>query len=277
MAPRRFLARPLAVATAAVLCTHAAHASVHGWDWTPTPGGQGSVSEGGTIRSLHATFDQASQRLTFTVNFSDRTTEGFYLVLTGGPSPLGQEGRYAMIYFDAFDAFDQDETTIIKLSSYTYNGGIRHDSWRDASASQAGVQFPDLIKSALDQAWIHGVSASDESLPDGALGRTMMFDIDASSLITHAPQVSGQQPWFGTGFGDLLGIKFVPAGVFEADYAADGRIEWLGTENEGGFQGEFQTIRIPAPGGALMLSAAGAALTLRRGRRTPNGDPRSRS
>lgn len=268
MAPRCFPARPLAATVLALSCA-AAHADIFGWNWSPDPSSPAVLGTGGTIRSLSATFDAASGRLAFSVEFSDRRTEGFSLVLTDGPSPLGRHARYGIFFFDAYDVFDDDITTDIKLTSYAYNGGHRHDSWLDRDASAPGLQPPDPIKPAADQSWILDLAATDTVFADGTPGRLMSFEVDASDIIAHTPISAGDGPWFGTGFADLLGIRFAPAEVFETDYTPDGRIDWLGTENEGNFSGEFQTLRIPAPGGALALSTAALFTALARRRRGP--------
>jgi hypothetical protein len=268
MTPGSVLARPLAAAGLAMLCTQTASATLHQWDWSPGTGGASSFSEiGGAVHSIGASFNDASRRLAFSVSFSDRITEGFYLVLTDGEAPVGHAGKYGIFYFDAYDVFDSDPSTNVQLTSYSYNGRNNHSSWRDGDPALAGDQSPDCIKPLLDSSWIINAYAADATLPGGLEGRVMGFEIDSTDILAHLPLYPGSQSWRGTGFGDLIGVKIVPAQVYETDYRVNGEIDWLGTENEGGFEGTFRTLLVPTPSGSLALAAAGIFLGLRRSRR----------
>lgn len=268
MTPQVFTARHTAAAAMAVLCAQAVHADIYQWNFAPSSGGAFTQNDrGGAISSINAAFDDAAGRLSWDVQFSDRISEGFYLVLTDGLAPSGRSGQFGVFYFDAYDTFDADPSNQIKLTAYAYNGRDNHSSWRDGDPVAAGDQSPDCIKSAMDASWIIGLRAADNTLADGREGRTMGFTINTADLISHSPLYNNPgESWKGTGFAESVGVRLVPAEVFEADYTGNGEIEWLGTENEGGLDGVFTTIRVPAPAAAtaLFLAVVGLGLSSRR-------------
>lgn len=270
MTPASVTARPLAAAGLLMVCAQAASAGIYEWNYPPASGVPAPLSDkGGTIDSIRTTFDPDTKRLSWDVRFSDRVTQGFYLVLTDGANPTGSASQFSVFYFDAYDVFDSDPSQDIKLTSYTFNGTPSHASWRDGDSHTPGDQQPDCIKSALDTSWITNISAANIALPGGAAGRGMSFTVNIGEVLAHIPMYAiPGQIWKGTGFGDSLGLRFVPAEVFEVDYTPDGEIDWLGVESEGGFEATFAGLLIPAPAGSLLaLSGLGLLFAPRRSRR----------
>lgn len=263
--------RSCAVTASLLLCTAAASASVHTWNFAAgMPGDYTLPDRGGSVHSIAASFDDFNSRLTWNINFADRVTEGFYLVITDGQSPLGQSAQHGVFFFDAYDVFDADPSASVVMTAYAYNGAPDHRSWLDGDAQTAGTQAADCIKPATDSGWIFSASAADVLLDGGIPGRSMSFSIDAADIIAHVPMYAAPGAnWKGAGFADLLGIRLVPAEVFEVDYDAAGEIEWLGIESFGVFDGrELPTNDIPTPGSAA-LAMIGLSAALGRRPRNP--------
>lgn len=250
----------------------AAHATLFAWTFTPgdpQPPGGGYVSDnlGGTIHSLTASFDDVSRQLSFTATFADRVTTGYFLALNNGPMPRPRPGELAMFYFDAGDVFDADPSQNRFLTAYGYNGANDGSTWRDGDSVTPGDQPPDLIRGINDPSWITSITAGNVVLPGGINGRSFSFTVNATSIINHVPLYpdTGGQPWFGTGFGNLLGIWFHPfADRFDMTYNAQGGIATWDYGPQGSFDG-FNFI-VPAPG-TIALGALAAAGLLRRRRR----------
>lgn len=260
------------IAAAGVLSVGAAGASATLYNWAFTPGMPGSYglsNAGGTIHSVFTTFDTTSKQLTYTINFSDRVTQGYWLALNNGPNPKNHPGELGLFYFDASDVFDLDATTNIRLTAYGYNGENGPNSWQDGNPGVAGNQPGDLIKGINNTAWIQAISAGDVVLPGGVNGRRLSMTIDATDIISHTPLYpDAVDPWYGTGFDSSLGIWCHPVTAFTAGYSnTTGGITSLSLGNQGWLDGDhFRTDLIPAPG-AGALAGAGALLLGRRRRR----------
>ena len=252
-------------ASLAVLCVcGGASASVHSWDYT-VGGAQPGVTQvdntGGTFRHISSSYDAAAQRMSWSVEFSDRVSQGVALAITGGASPLNHRGAVAMIYFDA-SAVVHGLSNVPRLTAYSYNGHAAADSWYDADgnpSTNSGVPQGDVIKSSVDGGWVVDSSAGDVTLPGGGRGRRFSFTIDTTALISHTPEYTDTTtpvlPWTGTGFGDRLGLFMTSSQVFDTEYAPDGSIDWLGTELSGALQGgNIPTDPgIPSPGAGVLV------------------------
>lgn len=246
-----------------------AHAAVHAWAFTPgMPGSYGISNAGGTFHSVIATFDTSSKQLTWTVNFSDRVTQGYWLAINNGPNPKNHPGELGLFYFDASDVFDADATTDIRLTAYGYNGENGPNSWQDGNPAVAGNQAGDLIKGINNTAWIQSISAGNVVLPGGINGRRLTFTIDATDIIAHAPLYpDATDPWYGTGFDAGLGVWFHPVSAFNANYGANGGISSLSLGDQGWLDGDhFSTDLIPAPGAGALAGIGGLLLGRRRRR-----------
>lgn len=269
---RRKLMSGMGAVAAALTCAGVAQATVFSWNFNagdpqPPGGGYTGNSLGGTIHSLSATFDNVSRQLSFTANFSDRVTRGFFLAMNNGSMPRPRPGELGLFYFDANDVFDGDAGQNRFLTAYGYNGANDGSTFRDGNSVTPGNQTPDVIRSILDTTWITSLTASDVVLPGAINGRSFTMVVNAAPIITHVPLYpdTGGGAWFGTGFDTRLGIWFHPfANLFDLTYDAQGRISGANTGPQGSFDG-FNFI-VPAPGGAATLLAAGLLLASRRRR-----------
>jgi hypothetical protein len=232
----------------------------------PAPGGYGTSSGGGSVQSIASTFDSATKRLTFDVQFgppsgsSSLKTEGFWLVLNGGPNPKNQPGEYAIFYFDG-RSFSSP-----KLTVYGYNGENNGSSWSDGNGAATGAPVGDLIKgssSTEQSSFINSISAGDS----GGL-RRFSFDINASSIINRTPLYPAPDgsPWFGTGFGDNLGIWMHAFQDFDAVYSSTGKkgLKSGTSFDKGGYLDGSFFRTVPAPGSGTLLALAGVLAARRR-------------
>ena len=264
--------RLIAALVVAALTASSAHATLYTWNFTagqaqpPAPGGYQVSNAGGSFQKIQSTFDSATKRLTFDVQFGAPTgssslkTEGFWLVLNGGPNPKQQPGEYAIFYFDG-RSFSSP-----KLTVYGYNGENNGSSWSDGNGSATGTVAPDLIKGSSSSeaaSFINSISAGDS----GGL-RRFAFDIDASSIIDRTPlyPAPDSSPWFGTGFGENLGIWMHAFQDFNAAYYSTGKksLKSGTTFDKGGYLDGSFFQAVPAPGSATLLAMAGMIAARRR-------------
>jgi hypothetical protein len=245
------------------LSASSAHATVYGWNWTPSSpqpvgGSYAYSSAGGSIESINAQYDNASKELTFDVKFNGTlTTRGLWLVMNGGPNPKSQPGEYAIFYFDA------QNFAAPKLTTYVYNGLNAGSSWNDGNGPASGSPAGDLV-AAANSGYVKSISAGDSGGK-----RTFSFKIDATSILGHNPDFDAPDgsPWFGTGFGQKLGIWMHTLRNLTMSYNGDGTIKTFSydTSKEGYLDGEkFMTTTIPAPGAAAMLGFGGLLVARRR-------------
>jgi len=234
-----------------------ASASTHVFDFTPgDPGSYGINNNGGQFERVQSTYSTATQRLTFSVTFSNQVTRGFTLAINNGANPKGHGGEMALFYFDA------NNLAAPKLTAYNYNGLNSQTSWIDGDGNQAGNQSPDLIRSNTEEGWIQSVSAQDV---DGK--RILSFSIDASSIIGHNPMYGNAADWTGAQFTDAMGIWMHPFRTFNAGYNENGGMTSLQLGGEGWFDGTMlQTVLIPLPSSAAMAGVGMVGLGLRRRR-----------
>jgi len=238
------------------VCASAATASPFLWNWERgDPGSYGLNDNGGAFESVSASFDPATNQLSWSVTFSDTITEGFTLALNNGPNPKGVAGELALLYVDASDASD------VMITAYGYNGKNDNKSWMDGDGDTSGNQAPDVIMDAtMRSAWVNSATRSDS-----AGKRTIAFTVDATDVVNHTPLYpDAVEPWYGIGFGDALGIWMHPYRTFDATYGEDGSITNLNTSGEGWFDGvNFTTVPTP---GALALGAFAGVMGVRRKR-----------
>ncbi len=258
------------VAAAGLLFSGAtASADIFGFSFIAPQPGVVPNNNGGTFHSIFATFDTNNKQLNWTVNFSDRVTKGYWLVINNGPNPKNHPGELGIYYFDANNVFDGDAgTNGIKLTAYGYNGQNASNSWQDGNSAVPGNQPGDLIKGANDTSWIQSIDAQNVVLPGGINGRSLSFTVDATDIIAHAPLYpDAVDPWYGTGFADQLGIWMHPARTFDVGYNGAGGISSFRTGQEGWLDGShFDTLLIPAPGAAALAGVASILLSRRRRR-----------
>lgn len=253
---------------AAMVLSAGADASIHGWRYEPGAAGTTADTGGGVVAAIDARYDTTTRRLDWSVEFSDRVTEGLALVVSDGAVPHARRGQYAMIYFDAAPALTGNASPV--LTAYAYNGRGVPDSWFDGDGdpSNNGVHEPrpDCIKTAFQSSWILGASATDMTLDGGVAGRRFTLSIDATDLLAHTPEFPGQGgAWRGTGFGESLGLWMFTSQLFDVQYRADGEIESFTSEHRGSLVGNtLRTFDIPSPGTSALLAAGLLVLGRRR-------------
>jgi hypothetical protein len=218
------------------------------------PGNNYGLSDaGGRIQSLTNTYNTVTKQFSFTVNFSNQITDGFWLAVSPGPNPKGHSGELALIYFDATD------TSELKASVYAYNGLNGDNSWQDGTA-RPGVQTPDFIG-----ALVNGVNATMARTNVGS-GRTLSLSFDASFIQNHLPLDPidrARNEWTGVAFGQQYGIWFHPVAGLESETDSQGRLlEW--EFDKQGYLDGFNFSTIPTPGAAAVLALGGLVAGRRR-------------
>ena len=237
-----------------------ASADVYTWSWQPGDPGGGYNNAGGTFKSIDASFNSGSQRLTWDIAFDDQISDGFTLALNNGPNPRGHAGELALVYFDATDVDN------VRVTSYAYNGLNTQTSYRDGSPL-SGTQAADVIFGVVP---IEGQTPSvlHASVTDSEHTRRMRLVLDASSINSHTPGYPGSmgiEEWFGIGFDTGLGVWLHPVSNLTTEYGEDGALSyWSG--RQGWLDGANFTAQVPAPGVAA-IAAAGLGIGTGRRRR----------
>lgn len=265
--------RLLSVLTCMLVAT-GARAATHNFNWASPPDAVKLANSTGTARytspegisvndtagvmeAITASFDDATNQLTWSATFSASQVwpgllpSAFTLALTPGPNPKGIDGELALIYFDA-----QGPSPV--LTAYGYNGKNGASSFFDGSGA-AGVQPPDPIVSSLLN---NQIALTDTLNPNGT--RTLGFSMDASLINTHVPLYGNPADWTGIAFGQQIGTWFHPLGVVNSTYSQGFLTEWR-PEITGWFDGAYNET-VPEPTTAA-FALAGLALTLRRRRK----------
>lgn len=244
-----------ATASVAALAASSAFATNWVWDWN---GGNAYNNAGGSINSIRAEFNDQTNRFVWRTNFGDnpngKKTDGYWLVVSPGPNPKGNDGELAALYFDRNGGNPS-------LTVYAYNGVNGDTSWKDGSQA-SGNQTPDrILSSRLTQNWINSLTAVDEA--NGT--RTFTIDIDATAIQTHVPLHGGPDPWTGVGFGQKMGLWFHPVVGISSAYSQGYLSDWQ-YKDQGWFDGSNFTT-VPEPATMLALGAGLAALAARRKRK----------
>ncbi len=216
------------------------------WTWNRgDPGNYGLNDRAGKFRSIQASFDDQTNELHWRLTFDDDETDGLTLVLSDGDNPKGHAGELAILYIDASD--DDD----LRMTAYAYNGRNARFSFRDGDGTRDGDQTPDVIHTALDTSWIRSFSVTEDD--DDRL--TFDFTIDASTINSHVPMYpDDDDPWFGIGWGERLGIWLHTYEDLDSEYNDDGLLTEWDYEHRGWFDGtDFVTmVPVPMPAPAAM-------------------------
>lgn len=245
----------LCVAALAVAASSSASGAIFHWDWDRGgPGTSGLNDAGGRFESITATFDDVTDRLQWSMTFSDQITNGFFLALNNGPNPKGHAGELALLYVDARVHSD------VVLTAYGYNGLNSISSYVDGNGAVAGNQPADVIKNTLDRAsWV-----LDAGVIDSSGKRTIFIDIDATELIERTPLYPDPiDPYYGIGFGAKLGLWLHTFRQFDVSYGPSGTITNIASGGEGWFDGTNLNT-IPTPGAATIGLISLAAMIRRR-------------
>jgi uncharacterized protein (TIGR03382 family) len=244
------------VAALAAVASSSASGAIYHWDWDRGgPGTSGLNDAGGVFESITATFNDVTDRLEWSMTFSNQVTNGFFLALNNGPNPKGHAGELALLYVDARNPGN------VALTAYGYNGQNSISSYYDGDGVTSGNQAADVIKNTLDRAsWV-----LNAGVIDAGGKRTIFFDIDATDLIDRTPLYPDPvDPYYGIGFGAKLGLWLHTFRQFDVTYGPSGTITNIATGGEGWFDGTNLNT-VPAPG-AAMVGLVGAAAALRRRR-----------
>jgi hypothetical protein len=247
----------IGAATVVAVCAGTASAQTYAYNVDfSAPGAPTVNNTGGTFDSLSTTFNHSTNRLTFSVTFSDQVTKGFTLALNGGPNPKGHGGEMALFYFDA------NNLASPKLTAYNYNGQNNITSYFDGDGVAAGNQAPDKIFGNTELGFGDTISAQD-----AAGKRTLSFSIDASNIIGHNPAYGNAADWTGAQFAEAFGIWMHPFKTFNPSYDLNGNITNLAQGSQGWFDASFlQTTLIPLPSAAALAGLGLFGLGLRRQR-----------
>jgi len=238
------------------------------WSFERGDGQTVSVDDSaGSLLRAKASFNTDTMELSFRVVFSDRVTDGFTLVMSDGGDASGRVGTFAMLYFDATAGMRGRK---VRMSAYTYNGRNRR-GFRDGDALTPGRQRADLIHRALDRSWIRKAMVAHV----GETRRVMKFTIDASRILAHLPRHGTSDSWFGTGFGERLGLWLRTFDGLVTRYGKNGRIKRWSRSATGFMDGiDLETERdemppplvVPLPTGAALAACAIVLLAMRRSR-----------
>jgi hypothetical protein len=242
------------------LCAGVAQAETFVWDWTSSQGALGGSinNAAGQFESILASYDNVSNRFTWTMTFSNTVTDAFALAVNNGPNPKGHAGELALVYFDWTDK----STSNAKVTAYAYNGKNLTDSWLDGNGNVAGNQAPDIIHSLANTSWINKATAKNVGTK-----RVFELDIDASTINGWTPKYPGSSPWTGMKFDNKLGLWLH---TFDQSnpgvhYASNGSISNFGFNAEGWFDGSNITVvPIPTPAAMGLAGLIGVAAIRRR-------------
>jgi PEP-CTERM motif len=224
---RKMRARILSLTAAVLISTgflgaNAAQADVYGYQWDRPAvfdGNAGPVyvsDEAGLITNVTTQYDQDNQTLSFFAAFepepgTGQLPDGFFLVLNNGPQPIGIDGEFAILYFDAVS----DVSPVI--TAYAYNGENGADSFFDGAAAP-GNQAPDPIISSLNDPTF----VTSASSVDNPGGRVLSFTIDTSAINAFNPLYGNAADWQGIGFDENIGVWFHPYSLLNPAYGNDG-------------------------------------------------------
>ncbi len=260
--------RPVLGMVCAFVLYQAAPADEFRWSWERGDTQAVAVDDSaGSLLRAKASFNSQTNELSFRVVFRDRVTDGFTLVMSDGGDASGRVGTFAMLYFDATAGMRGKK---VRMSAYAYNGKNRR-GFRDGDALTPGRQRADLIHRALDRSWIRKAMVAHV----GETRRVMKFTIDATRILAHLPRHGDADSWFGTGFGERLGLWLRTFDGLVTRYGKNGRIKRWSRSATGFLDGvDLETERdemppplvVPLPTGAALAVCAIVVLAMRRNR-----------
>jgi hypothetical protein len=196
-------------ATVAVMSSASAHAEEYRFDWVPEANLQTTAA--GKMTYFKGTFNTVTKQLLWAVTIEPSNgsfANGMHFTLSNTLGAKGP-GHVATFFFDATDP------TKPKLTVYAFNGSDASTSWKTGNGT-AGADR--IISSLTSPSWIKELSVKDE------FGRrTFRMVVDATPIINHKPLYNpGSYPWYGTGFGDRIGLKIFPVSGLSTAYDTSG-------------------------------------------------------
>lgn len=278
----RNLSLAAAVLATSFLGADSAQAAVYNFTWNRPAvfdGNAGPVyvgDEAGLITNFSTQYDSNNQTLSLFASFEEEPVTndlplGFFLVLNNGPMPMGMDGKYAILYFEAVSQASP------VITAYAYNGENGADSFFDGGAAP-GNQAPDPIISSRNSPGFVTAATS----VDNPGGRTLSFTIDTTAINAHNPLYGNAADWEGIGFDENIGIwlhtysSLTPAynddHFLIADPSGTSWLEWGQYDDQGEqFHGWLDAadlrsdVDIPEPA-SLALIGMGSMALLSRGR-----------
>ncbi len=176
----------------------------------------------GHVKSIKASTNNTNDfawYANFGKNSKGDKPEAFWLVVSPGPNPKGNNHELAIFYFDASKGQP-------KLTAYAYNGVNGDNSYKTPNDR--------IATSVNNTSWIKELVAKDN--PDGT--RTLGFRINPTSVNDHKPASQG---WTGAHFGPKIGVWFHSASGVTTSYDQKGYLTkfeycnqgWVDLENKG--------------------------------------------
>jgi hypothetical protein len=212
---------------------------------------------GGETNWITARFNTVTNSLSYTANFgnvpgTENKTEGFWLVITNGPAPLGIPDQLATFYFDATG-------TQPVLTVYGFNGADGTSSY--ANGDGFGSNPDRIASSLLSTDWIKSIAMNDNA--DGT--RTMSFEVDVTNINNHVPANGSAANWEGAKFGSKIGLIMVPVTGLGTTYNSGFLTNFMGQEGFAFIENaETTSAPVPEPATLAILGIGGAALMRRR-------------
>lgn len=198
----------------------------------------------GDIKNIKTSYntnnDVFSWSYTIEKNSANKSSDGFWLVVTDGENPKKNANEYAILYGD---------TDVNKLSVYEYSGQNNANSWQNPGNLLASVS--NLF-----------------NVTDNGDLRTISFDFDATDINNNngIDSVSNPGMWKGLNFFEKIGVWFHPSTDTTVAYDPSSRIEGF----KYGTQGWYDTkdrktvVEVPEPSTVGMLALGLLSLVLSR-------------
>jgi len=261
----------LRMAAIAAALVPAGFAAATPMEYSFTRSAAGTNNNAGTFESVSGSFNEATNRFTWSITFSNQVTEGFSLAVNPGGNPKGHGGEMALLYFSWGGASETD----VQLSAYAYNGLNSQSSYLDGDRNVAGNQTPDFIfgtETSLESpSWLEDARVVDTI--DGK--RTMSFSMDATAIQNHVPlypdnEDNPTEEWSGVAFGSQVGFWLHTfKGGSGATYGDDGLLDAWSWASQGWWDTasiptQAQVVPLPPAAIAGILGLAGAGVLRRR-------------
>jgi MYXO-CTERM domain-containing protein len=240
------------------ICAASAHADFS-WIWNRGDAGNYGINDAaGRFTSARADYTPATNRFGFSSTFSDRRTDGYWLVVSPGANPKGHAGELALLYVDLTSA------AAPVVTAYNYNGENGFSSFRDGSPA-SGIQPADKIASTRASEASGKKLNAIVNVTNVGQGQRIDLVLDTTLIQNHNPRYPGDTPWTGLAFGQGFGIWWHPVKDLTTGYGNDGFLTRFDFCEQGWFDGAGFTT-VPTPGAAALVGM-GAVAAMRRRRK----------